>query len=761
MRYVGNASLSQHIQERILNTFQQTLGLAQEGNHQEALLGCDFILRLDPLFEPARRLQERMEGAEGAVDVADLQEFAPGGGGASPKATEPADETAQPAAPEPIATTEVAPPVESPGSQEAAPVSDNLPAKLALLLEQRSYQDLLTLAGENQERIASDPDLSGMAQIASERLEAEPYVKSFIESARQAKNAGDIETSKADLQKARELDATHPDLMALDADLSVAGAPVVEPSLEEAVELDFPDLGEPTAEPSTLVAPLEEPTVEPSTQVSPPPTEPALAPQVDLSLDDSQQDADSLFQEIEGESATPPDALTPSLGTEPAARLDGESEQRIGDLLQEGQEAFEKGEYQSAIDAWSRIFLIDIDHAEASRRIELARKLKAEVERQIEEAFHEGISLLEAGEVDQAREAFEKLLESQPNHMGAKDYLEKLASGDLGLGSPESPESPAPPDLAPVEAPTPVPAEALETDDEALELAEPAAAPVPDDDLATEPVIDAPASPAPRRRSFALIGAAVLILVLVVGWFVFSKWDQMFPNAESEQQASDARPQVDPVERARELHEAGNTAMAINLLRRLPPGHAQYSEAQSLISMWESGTDRPDDASSDLPSEEELARREALLEAARAAAGSGENLRVIELLDQAALIAGLEQKHVELRLLANDELELIQNELDMFHQGDWEYALPNLWRQHEADPQNKDITRLMVDCYYNLGLRDLQRGDSKSALEKLEEAETLAPEDIGVERLKNFALAYSQRQSDLLYRIFVKYHPFR
>jgi len=60
MTYVGNADLSPQIQERIQNTFQQTVGLAEEGNRQEALLGCDFILRLDPLFEPARLLQERL-----------------------------------------------------------------------------------------------------------------------------------------------------------------------------------------------------------------------------------------------------------------------------------------------------------------------------------------------------------------------------------------------------------------------------------------------------------------------------------------------------------------------------------------------------------------------------------------------------------------------------------------------------------------------------------------------------------------------------
>src|SRR5207237_7197557 len=57
-----------------------------------------------------------------------------------------------------------------------------------------------------------------------------------------------------------------------------------------------------------------------------------------------------------------------------------ESDPRVRALLDEGQKAFDAGDLQGSIDAWSRIFLIDIDHQEASRRIDQARKLKAESE---------------------------------------------------------------------------------------------------------------------------------------------------------------------------------------------------------------------------------------------------------------------------------------------------------------------------------------------------------------------------------------------
>jgi hypothetical protein len=67
MSYPGDPSLTPDIQDRVLTTFDQTAKLASDGKLQEARLGCDFILRLDPLFTPAKRLQERLDSAEGPI----------------------------------------------------------------------------------------------------------------------------------------------------------------------------------------------------------------------------------------------------------------------------------------------------------------------------------------------------------------------------------------------------------------------------------------------------------------------------------------------------------------------------------------------------------------------------------------------------------------------------------------------------------------------------------------------------------------------
>ena len=54
--YLGNASLSTAVKERVQSTFQQTLALFKQGRTEEVLQGCGLILRMDPMFEPAKKL---------------------------------------------------------------------------------------------------------------------------------------------------------------------------------------------------------------------------------------------------------------------------------------------------------------------------------------------------------------------------------------------------------------------------------------------------------------------------------------------------------------------------------------------------------------------------------------------------------------------------------------------------------------------------------------------------------------------------------
>jgi hypothetical protein len=75
--YAGSPALSPEARDKVLQTFRHTLSLAQSGKADEALLGCDFILKMDGRFAPARALLDALRTAPpGApVDVNRFSEF--------------------------------------------------------------------------------------------------------------------------------------------------------------------------------------------------------------------------------------------------------------------------------------------------------------------------------------------------------------------------------------------------------------------------------------------------------------------------------------------------------------------------------------------------------------------------------------------------------------------------------------------------------------------------------------------------------------
>jgi len=146
---------------------------------------------------------------------------------------------------------------------------------------------------------------------------------------------------------------------------------------------------------------------------------------------------------------------------------------------------------------------------------------------------------------------------------------------------------------------------------------------------------------------------------------------------------------------------------------------------------------------------------------ARSALNAGNAVDAEALYQEADEIEPLEGEAAATYQRLRQRLDPVRDQLEVFRQGEWEFALRELWPLHQNHPESQVITDLMVDCYYNLGVRDLQRGDTQSAAEMFGEAAKLRPADRQLERLTRFATTYQQRSQDLLYRIFVKYLPFR
>ena len=758
MSYPGNSTLGDEVRERILGTFSQSLDLAETGRRQEAVLGCDFILELDPEFTPAETLKSRLVSSSEAPELSDLRRIArgepPAAGegeeepagespaGASAEETDPSAELDR-SADELFDLSEMGDAPAPPSSSAAAPPP---PASSEESLE-RDFQGLLERAGEHHEAVAADPELRKIAMVARERLEAQPYVEGFLREAAEARRAGDDSRVRVALDKVRSLDPDHPRLDELSGAGGTGGGARPAPEAEEVVF----ELGD--ADVETEISVVDEDEGEQAVE------EGDLFGGFDLSELPDPEGPEPAARPPE-EPAGGSDESEPSelsvLGGEPGS---GEGDDRISQLLADGQAAADAGDYQTAIDAWSRIFLIDVDHQEAARRIEDARRLKAEREREVEEIFHEGLDALDRGEREAARSRFEEVLAKQPNHLAAREYLEQIDSGEPITGPARSPEETA-----------------AAGDLTAFDLAEIASGPRTEEEI-DEPSPDRvaiPTAPAVEeepgageraaarsgRRSFVTIGGTVLVVVLLAAWFLLQNRDRFFPNSTAEETAIDRPEPVSAITRARALHERGSTAVALGQLKRIRPDHPDYEEAQRLIAEWEGPVAEDAEAVPAL-SDEDLARRQEILERAERAFEAGSYLTALELYDRARDIAPLDGEQRGRLRRAADQLEPLADEIELFRQGEYALILPRLWRAIEENPADRDARRLLVDSYFNRGVRELRRGDAARAAEEFQEALSLAPDDRDLQRHFLFAQTYQQRSKDLLYRIYVKYLPYR
>jgi tetratricopeptide (TPR) repeat protein len=651
MSYPGNPSLPAETRERVRNTFEQTLELAAVGNCQEATLGCDFVLRLDPQFEPARVLLTRLQDGQGAVKIDDLQD----GGGA-------------PAA------------VPAPGGK--------LAGELQALFDERRFRELLAQATEARDQVVADPVLRGLVEAAQAKQEAEPYIQGFLESARKALREGDGERAARLLESARELDTDHPAVHDLETLLQASGLV-------------------PTAAPPLAAAPADE-------------------------LD---------FGEA------------PSRA--PRAAIGG-GDGRIRELLEEGRSAFERAEYQDAIDAWSRIFLIDIDHQEAAQRIEEARRLKAEQERQVEELFHDAMGKLDAGQRAEAKTLLERVLKLQPGHLAAREYLENMDRGPAA-------------ELPPLPTGAAAPAwQGEPLGDEVLQeeiLVPPDPGGVRPTGAAARPAVPRAAAGSAVRglsRRFMVIGGVALVAVIAVMWLLLQGWDRFFPNATEE---GPVRVSAEvALQRAQELQQQGSTEEALAVLRRVPRESPFYDQAQALVSQWEAQADSTVQRKLEQASAEEQAAhatRARQIEAARGYLDQGEAYLAKKALAAAAQSAPLAGAEAELMARVEEELAPLSQPMARVTGGDYEFALGELWRLSRQVPEDRNVRRMLIEVYHNLGIRDLQRGDTESAAGNFDEAAKLDPADEELRRHLAFARTYQRREKDLLYDIYVRKLSFR
>jgi tetratricopeptide (TPR) repeat protein len=411
MAYPGNPELSPQAQDRVMTAFKQVVGKLQQGNREEAIIGLEFVLRLDPAYAPAKNLHQQLSSGASEIDLNDVL------------------------------------------SQLQAPTTDTINTLLVEAVEAYDERDfegarekveqvLLDLPGHEEARFL-------LSQI-EEATKGESQVGKFLQQARDALEKGDSQEAANFVMMAQALDPHHKeiaDTIALidrggEVSLEQAGfapedgaqmpggdqqeavefEPVAEASdLFSAPEQDVPQIGMDSTTEFEEVEPTEEPMPGP-----PPPhvsTSPEPAPETSTSSEPYYDDADvadGLFEtgptmsagEADEEEVDPSDTLAV-----------------IRDLLSKGGTAAAADDYAEAIDAWSRILLIDHTHEEALDRIEHIRRAKEDADRRIEPMLADARSSHLSGDLEMAKDFARRALELSPNNVEATRLLEAIQRG--------------------------------------------------------------------------------------------------------------------------------------------------------------------------------------------------------------------------------------------------------------------------------------------------------------------------------------------
>ncbi len=232
---------------------------------------------------------------------------------------------------------------------------------------------------------------------------------------------------------------------------------------------------------------------------------------------------------------------------------------RIEHLLVLGLDHYFAGEFDTAINLWTRVLFLDRAHDRARAYIERARSAQAEQQRQTEALVHQGIDAFDRGQVEQARTLLSTAIAQGASRDLALGVLGRIDRLDVPGVQPEPGRSRRPARISPGPAPA---------------------------------VLEAGG----RRRWPGLAGAAIIMLILgVAGW---AAWTWQFGPARPPATASVSPPLAAPppvaqnlprpgaaevyVTRGRHLFETGRLRDALIELERVPIGSAQRAEAERL-----------------------------------------------------------------------------------------------------------------------------------------------------------------------------------
>ena len=109
---------------------------------------------------------------------------------------------------------------------------------------------------------------------------------------------------------------------------------------------------------------------------------------------------------------------------------------RIEQLLLSGLDHYFGGNYEQAINVWTRVAFLERGHGRARAYIERARSALAERQRESEESLHQGIAAYQAGDLQRARDLLTRAVEQGGPNESALVFLQRLGHVDSVAAAP-------------------------------------------------------------------------------------------------------------------------------------------------------------------------------------------------------------------------------------------------------------------------------------------------------------------------------------
>ncbi|HLE60558.1 MAG TPA: hypothetical protein VI700_03380 [Thermoanaerobaculaceae bacterium] len=705
MVYPGDDSLDPTVQQRVLTAFAEAVRLHREGHSEESRTILRSIAEVDPRFAPAQRLEQAI-AAGSPVDLGQL--------------------------------------IGEVTAHTGMDIEGEL-VKAHQAFAQRDFQGALARAQSVLRELPGHAEARQLALEAQARVRATGEIQTHITRVRDALDAGLTEEARGFLKLAKDSDPSNPEVAVLERRLELAAKPPAteaEPEFEFEVFDHLPEVAASPAQPIPPTTPPPPPAAaRPSGGVVPktpaagasqsheaPPAPPAPATAAPPRSGGGMQ-----FDEAGGGSAMEfHPGFGEDFGAEPEVASESEETAvRIQALLDQGQEEFDRGDFQSAIDSWSRIYLIDAQHLEAERRIGQARRRRAELDRLAEQHFYEAKEAFEQKRLDDARALCQQVLKLQPQHLEAHDLLQRL----------ETPAAPPPPPSAPALAGEDdlfrddfVPATlAASAGGAAVPSMGPVAAPSREPERAARAPrakMQIPSIPLPWLG----IGVAVVVLLLVAGFLLRGKMFSGGGGAVAE-----------ALVESEQLARQGQLQEAVQLLQSLQ-GQAEGEQANQVNQRVLEYQRRLKAKAAPQPVADSKIVADAL--------ASGRRVKAMRLLrDGLAKIPG-DPELLKLRAEITSYSPTIPALADAIGNRGWE-AIRNLAGQvlkdHPDDPEAQQIWAVATFNGAILQLRKYQVAQGHDLLVELAKRNP----DPEITRLEELAKSYLSRPADPRYQIFV------